>query len=88
MKGKDDAGYIEKERVFRDRTKKRRGETPIERIEAEHPRHQPYKRRKDWMQLPMADEDEYSNICECPIHEKFYEDDGFGCPYCGADGGV
>lgn len=49
--------YIEKERKHRDRTKKRRL-TAEETVEAHKPRMVPYRRKKNWMQLPYdSDED-------------------------------
>lgn len=45
---KDQDGYIEKPRTYRDRSKPRREDAPAERV----PRHTPYHRTKDWMQLP------------------------------------
>lgn len=59
MKDKDDVGYAEKDRHFRDRSKRRRipgGEAVTEKL---NPKHQPYKRtKKDWMQLPTHADDE------------------------------
>ena len=57
MKEKEPESYIEKPRVHRDRTKKRRL-TADEAAENESikPKMEPYKRKKDWMQLPN-DED-------------------------------
>ena len=61
---KETEGYIEKERKYRDRSKKKRltVEQQRERAEADernarHP--EPYHRKKDWMQLPASDEDWY-----------------------------
>jgi hypothetical protein len=57
---KETESYLEKDRTFRNRSKKRRGELPVENYPGEgiKPQHVPYKRRKDWMQLPMVDEDD------------------------------
>lgn len=54
MKDKDE-GFLEKPRVFRDRSKKRRLTVDEKRELATNdlkPKHRPYHRRKDWMQLP------------------------------------
>lgn len=50
MKDKEDVGFIEKPRKFRNRTKKRRllPEEIQEKHEL-HPRHQPYQRKKNWV---------------------------------------
>lgn len=81
---KETEGYIEKDRVFRDRSKKKRLSVDEKReLASDRPKHQPYHRKKDWMQLPMDDgTDSNDYIGACPIHEKLYEDDGFGCPHC------
>lgn len=50
----DDKGYVEKDRRYRDRSKPRREDLPAERI----PRHAPYHRKKDWMQLPYEQSDD------------------------------
>lgn len=89
---KEVEGYIEKDRAFRDRSKKKRL-TVDEKRELTHasdlkPKHEPYHRKKDWMQLPAIEYDspeEDNSTVECPIHQKLYEDDGFGCPYCGEE---
>ena len=55
----EDKGFIEKERKFRNRKKKRRP-TPEEVVEAHegHPRHIPYKRQqKDWYNLLLEDDE-------------------------------
>lgn len=58
----EEEGFLEKPRVFRDRSKKRRL-TLDERAELESndlkPHHAPYKRVKDWMQLPMDDNEDH-----------------------------
>lgn len=83
MKEKEPESYIEKTRVHRDRSKKRRL-TLEEKLEDEDskPRTKPYKRNKNWPSDTEAGVEEDNGIDECPIHEKLYEDDGFGCPYC------
>lgn len=50
MKEKDPEGFMEKPRKFRDRTKKRR--LTAEELKEKHdlhPRHEPYKRVKNWI---------------------------------------
>jgi len=49
VKDKDDTGYIEKPRVYRDRKKRRR--LPADEVVAEVPKplHVPYKRTKNWV---------------------------------------
>jgi hypothetical protein len=53
MKDKEPESFVEKDRTFRDRSKKRREDAPPLHI----PRMEPYKRKKDWMQLPAVEDD-------------------------------
>jgi hypothetical protein len=57
---KETEGYIEKPRTFRDRSKKKRLTVDEKRELANDlkPKHEPYHRKKDWMQHPMVDDDE------------------------------
>lgn len=59
MKEKEPESFVEKDRTFRDRSKKRRL-TQDEQSAVEHkPRMEPYKREhKNWMQLPYYPEDD------------------------------
>lgn len=54
---KETEGYIEKDRTFRNRNKKKRltVEEKREQTNDLKPKHQPYHRKKDWMQLPYED---------------------------------
>jgi hypothetical protein len=65
----EDKGFIEKPREFRDRSKKKRLTVDEKREQANdlRPKHEPYHRRKDWMQLPM--EDEWYEEGPCPNHD-------------------
>jgi hypothetical protein len=86
MKDKEADGFVEKDRTFRDRTKRRREDSPPLHI----PRMEPYKRKKDWMQLPMEDDlNEDENLTFCPEKERWYNEAEYpyGCPYCLSDGG-
>lgn len=52
---KETESYLEKDRHYRDRSKKKRLSVDEKRELASNdlkPQHQPYKRKKDWMQLP------------------------------------
>lgn len=52
VKDTEDTGFLEKPRKFRDRTKKRR--LTAEELKEKHdlhPKHQPYKRQKQWDKL-------------------------------------
>lgn len=58
---KEEEGFLEKPRVFRDRSKKRRLSVDEKRELSRNdlkPQHAPYKRKKDWMQLPRIEDDE------------------------------
>jgi hypothetical protein len=81
---KEPEGYREKVRVFRDRSKKRRLSVDEKRELASNdlkPQHEPYKRKKDWMQLPSADVDDEKEFC--PYKEEwYYPEDHVYCPYC------
>lgn len=80
---KETESYIEKDRTFRDRSKKKRLTVDEKRELANDlkPKHQPYHRKKQHYTLV---EDEYDPFADfCAACEKYYEDDGFGCPYCG-----
>jgi hypothetical protein len=57
---KETEGFIEKNRTFRDRSKKKRLSVDEKRELATNdlkPKHAPYRRKKDWMQNPMSDDD-------------------------------
>lgn len=65
---KDDKGYIEKSRGFRNRKKRRREDTPET---PEKPKMNPYKR--EHLNLLVSDDDEYTTDWEDPIWDD--EDD-------------
>lgn len=77
---KETEGYLEKERQHRDRSKKKRLTVDEKRELANDlkPKHQPYHRKKDWMQHPMVeDEEQYGvdEIDEYTFYPEVYDAD-------------
>jgi hypothetical protein len=73
---KEPESFLEKDRHYRDRSKKKRLSVDEKRELASNdlkPQHQPYKRKKDWMQLPMEPE---PLVTEGQYEEDWYEEPG------------
>ena len=74
---KEIEGFIEKDRHFRDRSKKKRLTVDEKRELANDlkPKHVPYRRKKDWMQLPFEDG---TGTYNCVVYPTDEDEDSTG----------